>query len=335
MEDLQANIKKISKLISAKKWEAASKLVSGFIYPLKVLLCEHDLSTPYTVVKWILRDQDRCDFIFDKSLPKDRSQFFVTRLVLLLPLIRTFHTSPYFQKGEVFINLDDSADAAGLAFCSNRGDSILIPDTDFLNSFGYRQSRIDFSMDMPGWKNRKQLAFWRGSTTGVRSGKSWHSLPRLRLCKLSNQVEYQSMFDVGISSLTQVSKTEEKEIIEAGYIRNFVPLSMSNQYKYQIDIDGNTNAWSALFQKLLSGSVVLKITSPHNFRQWYYDDLIPWENFVPVESDMSDLVEKINWLIDNDDKAMQIGVNGRELASKIIYEQELNKAFIKIHKALK
>jgi hypothetical protein len=109
----------------------------------------------------------------------------------------------------------------------------------------------------------------------------------------------------------------------------------SSRYKYQIDIDGNSNAWSALFQKLLSGSAVLKIASPHNFRQWYYDELTPWVNYVPVKADMSDLVEKINWLIDHEDEAMQIGINGRQLASKLTYDEELNKALINIHKALK
>lgn len=332
---MQVNIKKISKLIAAKKWDAASTLLSEFTHPLEVSFSEGNLSTSFTVVQWTVRGKERCDFIFDRSLPKDRSQFFVTRLILLLPLIKAFHASQYFQGGEVLINLDDSADAAGLALCSNRDDSILIPDTDFLDSFGYRQSRMDFSTDAPAWKKRMQLAFWRGSTTGVRLDESWRSLPRLRLCQLSNQVEYQSMFDVGVSSLAQISKIEGREIAAAGYIRNFVPLSLSNQYKYQVDIDGNTNAWSALFQKLLSGSVVLKIASPHNFRQWYYDELIPWVNFVPVKSDMSDLVEKIHWLIDHDDEAMQIGINGRKLASKLTYDEELNKALINIHKALK
>ena len=329
------NIKKIAKLIAAKKWDAASKLLSEFTYPFEVSLGEGDPSTSFTVVQWVLSAKERCDFIFDRSLPKERSQFFVTRLILLLPLMKTFHASQYFQEGEIFINLDDSAEATGLALCSNRDDSILIPDTDFLNSFGYRQSRLDFSVDPPVWKQRKQLAFWRGSTTGVRLSESWQSLPRLRLCQLSNQVEHRSMFDVGVSSLPQVSKKDEKEIIEAGYVRNFVPLSLSNQYKYQIDIDGNTNAWSALFQKLLSGSAVLKVASPGNFRQWYYDELIPWVNFVPVKSDMSDLVEKIHWLIEHDDEAMQIGINGRKLASKLTYDEELNKALININKALK
>lgn len=331
---MQVNIKKLSKLVAGKKWSAASKLLSELTFPLQVLFCEADLSVAPTGVRWVLKGKECCEFIFDKSMSKDRYQFFVTRLILLLPLIMAFHNSQYFDEGAVFINLDDSADAPGLAFCSNRSDSILIPDVDFLNSHGYRQARIDFSVDAYLWEDRLPIVFWRGTTTGVRTEVSWHSLPRLKLCELSNHVEHRPLFDVGVSSSAQVSKGEAKEIIDAGYMKNFIPLSSSSQYKYQIDIDGNTNAWSALFQKLLSGSVVLKVASPHDFRQWYYDELIPWVNFVPVKSDMSDLVEKIHWLIDHDDEAMKIGVNGKKLASKLTYDEELNKALINIKKAL-
>jgi hypothetical protein len=332
---LQVNVKKIAKLIAAKKWSAAGELLSESTFPLQVLFCESDLLGSFTGVRWIVRAKESCEFVFDKSMPKDRSQFFVTRLVLLLPLIKTFHNSHLFHEGQVFINLDDSADAPGLAFCSNRSDSILIPDTDFLNSYGYRQSSIDFAIDPPSWEERLPIVFWRGTTTGVRTAMSWHSLPRLKLCELSNQVKYESLFDVGVSSLAQTSKQEEKEIKAAGYMRNFVPLSSCNQYKYQIDIDGNTNAWSALFNKLLSGSVVLKVASPHHFRQWYYDELVPWVNYVPIKSDMSDLIEKIRWLIEHDDKAKEIGVNGQKLALRLTYDEELNKALISINKALK
>jgi len=331
---LQVNIKKIAKLIAAKKWVAASSLFSELTYPLGVSFSEGDQTRSLAVVQWVVRDKEHCDLIFDRSLPKERSQFFVTRLVLLLPLIKAFHASQYFQEGELFINLDDSAEAPGLALCSNRDDSILIPDTDFLNSNGYLETKLEFMVNSPSWAMRKPLAFWRGNTTGTRMGEHWRGLPRLQLCELVNSAPHREIFDVGISSFAQISPKEAREVQSLGYARDFVPMSSSARYKYQIDIDGNTNAWSALFQKLLSGSAVLKIASPHNFRQWYYDELIPWVNYVPVKSDMSDLVEKIHWLIDHDDEAMQIGMNGRKLASKLTYDEELNKALINIHKAL-
>jgi len=329
------NIKRIAKLIVAKQWDTASGLLSELTYPLKISLSECDVSTSFTVVQWVSRGKERCDFIFDRSIPRDRTQFFLTRLILMLPLIKTFHFSQYFYEGTVCINLDDLADAGGLALCSNRDDSILVPDTDFLNSNGYLETKLEFMVNSPPWGMRKPLAFWRGNTTGIRVGEHWSGLPRLQLCELVNSISNQEIFDVGVSSFAQVSKNEAKEIQALGYVRGFVPMTSSAQYKYQIDIDGNSNAWSALFQKLLSGSAVLKITSPHSFRQWYYDELIPWVNYVPVKSDMSDLVEKIHWLINHDDEAMQIGINGRKLASKLTYDEEVKKALINIYNALK
>ena len=332
---MQVNIKKISKLITAKKWDAASEMFAELSYPLKVNFLEAELLTPCNGLQWVISGKDSCEFIFNKSTPQHEYQPCITRLALLMPLVTAFHRSKFFQIGTVFINLGDYAEGAGLAFCSSRSDSILIPDQDFLSSKGYQETKLEFMVNSPPWAMRKPQAFWRGNTTGMRVGEHWRGLPRLQLSELANSTPNQEIFDVGVSSFAQISKKEAKEVQALGYARGFVPMISSSRYKYQIDIDGNSNAWSALFQKLLSGSAVLKIASPHNFRQWYYDELIPWVNFVPVKSDMSDLVEKIHWLIDHDDEAMQIGINGRKLASKLTYDEELNKALINIHKALK
>ncbi|MBV8399342.1 MAG: hypothetical protein JOZ17_11475, partial [Acetobacteraceae bacterium] len=94
-------------------------------------------------------------------------------------------------------------------------------------------------------------------------------------------------------------------------------------YKYQIDVDGNVCAWDGLFQKLLTGSPVLKVASEFGYSQWYYDDLKPWFNFVPIEADISDLIDKVKWLGHHDEEAQQIGARGRELALALDYETEL------------
>lgn len=331
---MQLNIKKLSKLLAKKQWDSAGEYFSEFMHPIKVRFREAELVTPVNGLQWVMSSKDSCEFIFNKSTPQHEYQPCITRLILLMPLIQRFHGSKYFQARTMFINLGDWADAGGLALCSNRDDSILIPDIDFLSTYGYRESRFDFMVNSPPWSMRKPIALWRGNTTGVRVGESWRGLPRLKLCELANQVNSQQFFDVGVTSFAQTSKREAKEIKAAGYARNYVPMAASSSYKYLIDIDGNSNAWSALFQKLLSGSVVLKVASPGNFRQWYYDELIPWVNFVPVESDMSDLVEKIQWLLAHDDKAKEIGANGAKLANTLTYEQELDKALINISKAL-
>lgn len=62
--------------------------------------------------------------------------------------------------------------------------------------------------------------------------------------------------------------------------------------RFALDVDGNTNAWANLFQRLLLGCCVIKVASPFGYRQWYYDDLVPWVHYVPVRADMADLVDR-------------------------------------------
>lgn len=118
-------------------------------------------------------------------------------------------------------------------------------------------------------------------------------------------------------------------------MRSEVPATEFARYRVQIDIDGNSNSWSGLFRKLLTGNPVLKIASSHNFRQWYYDRLVPWQHYVPVESDMRDLVEKVRWALAHEDKARAIGDRGAALASTMTYDAELRHAVDTIGHAIR
>ncbi|QWD62304.1 glycosyl transferase family 90 [Polynucleobacter sp. MWH-UH25E] len=329
------NNKLLFEFVRYKEWDRLGGAFTEFAQPLKIQISEERLATIAVGIQWRLLSKDSCQFIFNSSIHHDKYLICVARLALILPLIKAFHLSSHYLSGEIFISLDDWAQASGLTFCSNRQDSVLIPDGDFLHSYGYRQTMLDFMVNSPPWAMRKPVAFWRGNTTGVRQGESWRDLPRIQLCQIARQSESQSLFDVGISAFAQVSKKEAKEIKAAGLVRDFVPITDCVRSKYQIDIDGNSNAWSGLFQKLLSGSTVLKVDSPNQFRQWYYDKLVPWVNFVPVKSDLSDLVDKVHWLIAHDDEAQKIGLAGKELALSLSYESELKNTILKINKALK
>jgi len=133
--------------------------------------------------------------------------------------------------------------------------------------------------------------------------------------------------DAGITQIMHVvDPIHVSEIRNSGLIRPIVPAADFQNFKYQIDIDGFTNSWPGLFQKLLTGSPVLKVASPHGYRQWYYDRLKPWVNFVPVASDMADLIEKIEWLRGHDEAARQIGEQGRALAESLDYGGELERS---------
>jgi hypothetical protein len=64
-------------------------------------------------------------------------------------------------------------------------------------------------------------------------------------------------------------------------------------YKYILDVDGNASTWDATAWKLNSGSVIMKTDGP--WKQWFYDEYLPWVHYIPIKDDFSDLQEKYNW----------------------------------------
>ena len=76
---------------------------------------------------------------------------------------------------------------------------------------------------------------------------------------------------------------------------------LSQQHKYQINIDGTVAAYRLPY--LIAGdSVVLKQDSP--FYEHFYKDMKPYEHYIPFKRDLSDLMEKIQWAKDNDVQVM-------------------------------
>ena len=84
------------------------------------------------------------------------------------------------------------------------------------------------------------------------------------------------------------------------YVFNF-PLYL--KYKYQINVDGTVAAYR--FPFLLSGdSLVFKQDSI--FYEHFYTDLKPFVHFVPIQRDLSDLIEKIKWSMENENLVKSI-----------------------------
>ena len=248
------------------------------------------------------------------------------RLLQSLPLFASYLASRHFYPGSVLLNLGDAPQLGGLAFCSHLEQSFLIPDHLFIGSGGYQSMKEQFSSQWVPWERRSPVAYWRGATSGGRWAPSvWMDSPRARLCLIARDAAVPGIIDAAISRIgAGVSDEVAAAIREAGIFRDQVPASEFGNYKYNIDIDGNSNSWPGLFVKLCAGGAVLKVASPRGFRQWYYDRLIPWVNFVPIAMDMSDLVDKLQWLRNHDGEASDLGRQARELAVSMTLHSELD-----------
>jgi len=221
--------------------------------------------------------------------------------------------------GTVMLNIGDLGVVPGLAFCDSRADYPLIPDPYYVNTALSAALPDHFPQRSMPWAKRLPVVFWRGSTTGVPSSGDWRDMDRIRLCRIA--AEHPDAFDAGITGVLQVSPADAEAIRGSGLLRPHVRMRYFHRYRFQLDIDGNTNSWGC-FNKLLTGSPLLKVASRHGYRQWYYDRLKPWVHYVPVAADLSDLMARVEWLRANDQQARDIGQAGRDLAISMTLAHE-------------
>jgi len=155
--------------------------------------------------------------------------------------------------------------------------SIAIIDFIFIESKGY--DSIKKLMDQSNQKPFKEKIIFRGSKShGSRYNFFNH--------------EFMTM---GHREFLYENRSRWSDILDCEL--NHVSIPEMCRYKFILDVDGWTNAWSSLVWKLYSNSVVLKHESI--WQQWYYQDLKPFEHYVPIRNDFSDLHEKFQWCINH------------------------------------
>lgn len=85
------------------------------------------------------------------------------------------------------------------------------------------------------------------------------------------------------------------------------------QYKYQLNIDGTVAAYR--FGYLLAGNALV-FKQDSTFYEYFYKKLKPMHHYVPINRDLSNLVEKIQWAKENDDIARKIAQQAQQFANE-------------------
>jgi hypothetical protein len=156
----------------------------------------------------------------------------------------------------------------------------------------------------PSWEDRKPVAVWRGGTSGYERPSI-----RVRAVKILLNI---SGTDV---RLTRGGWEENKRDIPETFFGETITPSEQMCNKYIFIIDGNCIASNHMWV-FGSGSVPIMITHPDN-NFWFKKYLKPMVNYVPVKYDLSDLREKLDWLMANDGAAKQIAQAAKALADEI------------------
>ena len=173
------------------------------------------------------------------------------------------------------------------------------------------------------WENRKSIAVFRGGSTG--SGVDIHTNMRLKLAAMSpkDPETNEIIIDAGITEWNlrprKLSGSHNLQTINIATLpfKLSAPLSTEEQaqYKYIINIDGHVCAYR-LSLELFTGSCILLVGS--KYKLWYSHLLKPYKHYIPIKSDLSDLVDKIKWCKNHDMGCKKIAQNARSFANKYL-----------------
>jgi len=189
-------------------------------------------------------------------------------------------------------------------------DDVMIPTRDFIDVvYGFSNLTRDINHD---FKAKRPVAVFRGSWTG-----NDRTIKNTRLQAKILSKKYHTYLDADITRTFEYYMWEQdvgfvhtsltnKKIYDLASKSNISLAEQGQQYKYILHIDGFVSAWR-LAAEMLSMSTILKVDS--EWVEHYYHDLKPWVHYIPIKSDLSNLIQMICWCREHDDECFRIANN--------------------------
>jgi hypothetical protein len=183
----------------------------------------------------------------------------------------------------------------------SRDNLLYLPLDDDTFEHGLEARMAPFSR--PAWESRRPMAFWRGVTSGF-------GRPLLRSQVVETLFSYRH---ANVKAVQHDDRPDDPP--KFMFDRDRSSIQDHLQYKYLLIVDGGVIASSHQWM-FGSGAVPIMITHPGN-EYWFKKYLQPMVNYVPIRYDLSDLKEKIEWLVKNDDKAKEIAENALRFSQQV------------------
>lgn len=258
------------------------------------------------------------------------------------PYIKLDSTEPYeaiFEDGTPLIshNYEKYAPILGMVTTDNNADIPIPTWEDWARVSSEEDGKIfdtcrtyteKFEMK---WSDKKPIAVFRGSSTGC--GTTPETNPRIKLAVMGKNPKIDEsdelpLIDAGVTQWNLRPRKEKgNEYLSTIEIKKMeltatTPLSPQQQsgYKYIINVDGHVSAYR-LSLEMRMGSVILLADS--KYRMWFRKYLVPYEHYIPIKEDLSDLYEKILWCKSNDEKCEEIAQNAKKFYYKYLTKNSI------------
>ena len=211
-------------------------------------------------------------------------------------------------------------------------NALVIPDFWLLDSdFDDEVTEIERAARQLPFEQRKEIIKWRGrlSGPGYPDLSNCADFPRFKL--VLQTLRHPEIIDARLTNYRNFSPTPSGDALKQqldswfGGVSPEIRSADFAAYKYLISTDGVVSSWKRIATILWTGSVLLM---QHTWRQFFYPGLVAWEHYVPVANDLSDLVERYDWLRANPEQAESIAQTGCEFARHVLTRKAIDDCLI-------
>ena len=178
------------------------------------------------------------------------------------------------------------------------------------------------------WSDKKPTAVFRGASTGC--GVTINTNVRLKLSYISATTPPDAqgilLIDAGISKWQlrprklagqkYLQTIDIPEMNKQGiHLASFLTPLQQCGYKYLVHVDGHVSAFRLSLEMSMGCCILL---ADSKYRLWFRNLMKPMVEYVPVKSDLSDLIEQIKWCRDNDKACKKIAENAKKFYIKYL-----------------
>jgi len=167
--------------------------------------------------------------------------------------------------------------------------------------------------NLPSWESRTSELCWRGGCSGVGGNQS------LRVKFVEKIFHDNQHTNIRLSHYWSEGKN-----IPIEYFAERIYYTEFFNYKIFFIVDGNVIASNHMYS-FSSGCIPFLIS---NANSWFSNLIKPYVHYIPVQYDLSDLMEQIEWVKNNDNEAKRISENAL-LFAETYFSSDYQKKYIK------
>ncbi|KAJ7665652.1 glycosyl transferase family 90-domain-containing protein [Mycena rosella] len=195
---------------------------------------------------------------------------------------------------------------------------ILVP-SEFYYSDSYWVPRYAYPNNIT-WTDKTPKLYWRGmSSGGWVYDDNYHAFPRFRVVDIGRN--HTDLMDVALSSFHDSLCGEhcDGDAVKAEYNIYGASAPREEVYKYKYSL---TSTATRSRGATLASCAAARSSSSTVFAEYFNDWLRPYEHYIPVLPDLSDLVEKLEWATTHDAEAHAIQQAGQAFSERVLTDAQ-------------